>query len=123
MDAQTGAVGCRFDTMLQIRSGFDGLAVPELTPCRFALSIQIMHLIRFVVPILLASGTTLSQSGPARGDAGPTESSAGVAAAKRRSELKAVLKAEIPANPRPGEGLDAAERQQLRKQLKEQPAR
>jgi len=123
MDAQTGAVSCRFDTMLQIRAGFDGLSVPELTPCRFDLSIQIMHLIRIVVPILLASGPALSQSGPVRAEVGSPDVAAGAAAAKRRSELKAVLRADIPANPGPGDGLDAAERQQLRKQLKEQPTR
>ncbi|MDT7515438.1 hypothetical protein [Rhodoferax mekongensis] len=82
-----------------------------------------MHLIRIIVPSLLACTTVWAQPAAPRPGPGPGAEASRPAptdGAKRRSELKAVLRSNGEQAAGGNAGLDASQRQQLRRQLREQ---
>jgi hypothetical protein len=107
--------------MLQIGCARYSLGLAELPPCEFAIWLFIMHLIRIIVPSFLACNIVWAQPVVPR-SASVTEASRPVTTdgAMRRNELKAVLRS----NGHEAEGgsaaMDASQRQQLRRQLREQ---
>jgi len=80
-----------------------------------------MHLIRIIVPSLLACTTVWAQPAAPRPSQGVEASRpAPTDGAMRRSELKAVLRSNGQEAAGGGAAMDASQRQQLRKQLREQ---
>lgn len=80
-----------------------------------------MHLIRIIVPPLLACTTVWAQpAAPRPGPGAEASRPAPTDGAKRRSELKAVLRSNGEQAAGGDAALDASQRQQLRRQLREQ---
>jgi outer membrane receptor protein involved in Fe transport len=110
------------DTMLQISSLFGCSGCPKLTPWRLHLPGNIMRLASLLFSSLSVLQPAWAQPAPTRAatDLLPAAAQGG---AKQRSEIKAAVNGDAGASAAPAQGLDAAQRQQLRRQLREQNGR
>jgi hypothetical protein len=110
------------DTMLQILSLFARIAGPKLTPWQLHLLGNIMRVASLLLFLLSVFQAAWAQSPPTRA-ATDLLPAAGQGDAKQRSEIKAAVSGDAGAPAAPAQGLDAAQRQQLRRQLREQSGR